>query len=944
MQDIKNEVLDAIDISEFWKTEFPEWDGTSKVTCPWSRNHEEGEDSVESLSIQDTGEFHCFGCGKTGTSVLSYYCDRYCDGNFSAALATLYHRHVNTTIKSHVVQRYRTQLKGSKSLQRRLTATRGWNSSITKKLKIGWCPKTKRMTIPIYTLNGYCIDIRLHDSLYKAERNRKGKRLPILALGKRSKNLNWFPLNPKHNPFKAQEIWCLEGEPDTVFATQEGLNCVTITGGVSAWAGMPYDKLRAFEGKDVVICFDNDRPGRKGADKFAARVAEVEVNSIKIIKLPFVSCDFTDYLLRHGHDVDDLKILARQTNYLFKTKKTRVIPMALAETSKAEYANQLVKTEVLVSGKHRSPYVIPKKLALECIPGKDGYCVNCPCEKRQGRGDFFVHTDDPLFLQWLYGRPTSWSTLIKQSMNLPKKCNLSCKVEVSQNVEGMRLIPALTGSSETNEDSYVERYGYFLGHGLDGNAQYSCIAIPSSHPKTNESVLLIQSANPSSDSIRNFSLTKEKVSRLHTIFDGARPTDILRRVARVLSHNVTKIIGRPDLHIAVDLCYHSPISFTFNGTFITKGTMELLLLGDTRCGKGQVAEGINRYYDLGTVVSGENCSFMGLVGGAQKTPDGSWMVTWGAFPLNHGRLVIVDEFSGLSDDILGRTSRVRSEGIAELDKAGIHAKTTSNTRTIWITNPRKGREIRQHNTGVEAILALVSAQEDVARFDLALIVAKGEVPTEDINRASLAPVRTKFTREVLRDVVLWVWSRRAEHIGFTRKATDHILQASNKLSEIYSSTIPLVQGENIRFKLAKIAAAIAGRCFATTDGIHLMVSERHANLAVRVLKSFYNKPSFGYLAYSQAQRAKQDLTNKKELKELILQFDRVTRGILVDGLLEVHQFNAQDMADWTDSDMNIAKKYCGMLVRCNAIKKLSRNQYVKRPAFTVWLNKAKRRI
>lgn len=942
--DIKKEILDAIDVDEFWRFEFPDWDGDTKVTCPRASSHEDGDDSTESLSLSDTGAFRCFGCGWVGSSVLGYYCDRYCSGNFSKALAILYHEHVNTTIKSAVVQRYRRYLRSRNPLQRRLTARRGWTSAITKKLKIGWCQKSKRVTIPIFTLEGYCIDIRLHDSLHKARKNKKGKRIPVIALSERSVNMQWFPINPKHNPFRGQEIWCLEGEPDAVLATDMGLNCLTVTGGVSSWAGLSYEKMRSFDGKDVVVCFDNDTAGRKGAEKFIKRLAEVQVNSIKVVKLP-IAGDFTDYILKHGNDLDDLRILSRKTNFIFKSKNIRVIPLALADTSKAEYAHKKVRTKVLVSGKNRSPFVIPEKLELECIPGDEGYCTNCPCSEGSGRGVFVVHTDDPLFLQWLYAKSSSRLGLIRQSLNLPKKCNLSCEVVESQNVEGIRLVPALTGSTENNEGSYCERYGFYLGHGLDGNTQYSCTAIPSSHPKTNESVLLIGDVTRSSDSITNFALDKEQVSRLRTIFEE-KPVKLLERIGRVLSRNVTKIIGRPDLHTAVDLCYHSPLSFTFNGTTITKGTMELLLLGDTRCGKGQVAEGINRYYDLGAVVSGENCSFMGLVGGAQKTPDGSWMVTWGAFPLNHGRLVIVDEFSGLANDVLSRTSRVRSEGIAELDKAGLHAKTTSNTRTIWIANPNKGKEIRQHNTGVEAILELVATQEDVARFDLALIVAKGEVSTKRINKASLAPVKTKFTREVLRSVVLWAWSRKPEHISFTSAATDYILRASNRLARTYCSTIPLVQGENIRFKLAKLAASVAARCFSTPDGIYLSITRAHAKLAVSILRGFYDKPSMGYNTYSQAQFAKRDLTNKDDLKNLIKQFDHATRGILIDGLLEVFQFTANDMADWTDSDLGIARKYCTMLVRCNAVKKVyrSNNQYQKRPAFTDWLNRIKKKI
>lgn len=936
--DIKKEILDVIDPLDFWKAEFPEWDGKSKVECPNSSMHEGGDDSTESLSLTDTGAFKCFGCGWHGTTILGYYTDQYCNGNFKKALALLFNKYVQTTINPEVVRDYSRNLKKKKPLRSKLLARRGWDTSTLRKFKLGWDSVTKRVTIPILTSAGYVVDIRMHDALKK----QKVKRNPVIAWTKESKNMNWFPLLPV-NPFKEQEVWCLEGEPDVLLASQEGLNCVTITGGVAAWAGLPYERLRIFEGKDVVVCFDSDKPGREGAERFVKRLAEVEAASIKVLRLPFPNCDVTDCMLSHGYTVEDLKRLAQETNYVFKNRSKRTVSVDLADTSRAEYTNQFVRSAVLVSGKHPAPYLVPKKLKLECIPGENGYCANCPCQDKEGRGDYFVHTDDPTFLQWLYAKPHVHHSLVKKSLGLPTKCAMSVEVETWQNVEGVRLIPALTDSSTNNRNRYVERYGYYLGHDLDTNNQYDCLAIPTTHPKSNESVLLLKEASQTSDSIGNFKLTSEQISSFQRLFDHP-PKKILKHIAKMMSSNVTKIIGRPDLHIAVDLCYHSPLNFSFNGTPLPKGSMELLLLGDTRCGKGQVAEGVSRFFDLGSTISGENASFMGLVGGAIKSPEGRFMLSWGAFPLNHGRLLNVDEFSGLAEDVLGRCSRVRSEGIAEIDKAGIHSKTPANVRTIWIANPRKGREMSFFNTGVEAVLNLVNTQEDVARFDLALIVSKNEVDPRDINMGTLKRVRTPFSKEVLRSVVLWCWSRRSENVQFTGKATARILKASLKLSQIYSSTIPLVQGENVRFKIAKIAVSIAGRCFSTPDGVTLQVKEEHVKLAVQIMRWFYDKPSFGYLAYSEHRRASEFLVDIKNLEGMVFQFDFGTQKLFIEGLLEVHEFDVRDVQDWLDCDGNIAKKYLGQLVRCHAVKKLSRGQYIKRPAFVSWLSKAKKNV
>lgn len=937
MDDLKQQLLDAIDVDEFWKEHFPEWNGdySEKVNCPRGEAHEEGDDSTASLLLSDTGQFRCYGCGWKGTSVIGFATDHDYGGNFRKTLAVLYKKYIGKTVNKSTVDGYRKNLLTSKGLIRKIQNARGWLEHTMKALRLGWDRGNKRVVIPIYNREGFCLSLRFHDTIGKAT----GNKMMAMTNGG---SMQWFPLNPKVNPFIHQEIWCLEGEPDCILAHQEGLNCVTVTGGVNAWNALSYDRLTVFQGKDVVICFDNDKAGQEAARKFVKRLAQIETNSIKVVKIPYRGADISNYLFDHAHTIDELKGIARDTNYIYKTKKNRVVKIPLAETSRAEHNTKQIRSDIIVAGKHSSPYQVPKRLALTCEPGQDGFCTNCPCADREGNGEYVVHSDDPSIIQWLHTKQDQFAKLIKRLLNLPSRCHLNADVETTQEIEMIRLIPALTSSKQYNDNRYVERDAYYLGHGIRDNAQYDVLAVPTIDPK-NRSVLLIKEISESHDSISNFSLSTEQVAGLRSLFRDP-PEKILKSIARALSRNVTRIVGRADLHLAVDLCFHSPLDFSFDGIPLPKGSMELLLLGDTRCGKGQVAEGLVRFYDLGSVVSGENASFMGLVGGAKKAGNGEFMLSWGAFPINNGRLVIVDEFSGLSEDVLGRTSRVRSEGVAEIDKAGHHAKTQANVRTIWIANPKKGRAVNEYNTGVEAIMQLVSTQEDLARFDLALVLSKDEVAPERINLMSFDPIKTKYDQESLRAVVLWVWSRKPEQVQFTDKAVSLIKTASVEMSHKYDPSIPLVQGENIRFKIAKVAAAIAGRCFSTPDGNVLQVKEEHVKLALRIFNAFYDKATTGYLAYSEGRRSKENLIDKNSLAEFFKDMDNHTRVEVMDGMLEGLSFGKQDMMDWLDCEQMVAQKMLGQLVRCHAIKKLGRGEYRKRADFTKWLRQQKRRM
>jgi len=613
------------------------------------------------------------------------------------------------------------------------------------------------------------------------------------------------------------------------------------------------------------------------------------------------------------------------------------VHVPLSESSQAKYIGKTIETDVIVSGKADAPQAIPSWIKLSCSSSE--FCDNCPC-RNDGQADYHVKADEPESLEWLYCR--SYASRIKEELSLGARCRLNAEVLEYQNLEQVTLIPSLSNSKHADEGGYTTRRAYYIGHGIESNCNYRVRAIPTLHPRTKESVLLIDKASGTHDSLDGFSLSGDEFTKLKSVFTD-EPLQTIKEVCEVLSRNHTHVKGRWEVHAAIDLVFHSIRDFVFADVQLPKGSIELLLFGDTRCGKGQVAEGLVSFYDLGQVVSGENASFMGLCGGAQKAGD-NFQLSWGAIPINHGRLVIIDEFSGLKEDVIGRLSRVRSEGVAEINKGGINTRTRANTRLVWIANPRNGREVGSFSTGVAAIMDLIGTNEDVARFDLALVVQKGEVDVEEINRIDHEKYESKYTRELLRTVVLWAWSRKPEQIVFTQKCTEYTLGAAIELSQQFSATIPLIQGENVRFKIAKLAAAIAARCFSTEDGVSLVVKEKHAQLAVKLMHRFYSKPSMGYKQFSDIEIGTKVLTNQKDLDEFFKTWPDHMRSQLVDGLLSSDRFGVRELQDWCNVDGNIAKKFVGTFVRCNAVKQLANGNglYVKKQAFITYLKEQKK--
>lgn len=940
---LKEDLIKVIPVVEYHQQhEHPDWSGqeADKVECPLAASrHEAGDDSTASLSINpDSGAFKCFGCGWKGTSVVGYATDVHFGSNFSRCIGSLFAKYIRPTIKKEEILNYHGELTRRSKLIQRILSIRGWTLATMIKLRIGWSSADKRTVLPIYNLAGMCVDLKFHDTIRKAARNHAGKRMSLVGMAQGTKTGDWYPVSPEINPWAVDNdtIYVVEGEPDAVMAFQEGLNVVTLTGGASVWAGIDHARLTGFKGKHVILCMDNDKAGQQAAKDFAGRLTAVGIASLKNIRVP-EGKDFTDWVLRYSGSGTQLKQIASASGYKMKPKQINVSVIPLCDTSKAEHVGKSIKTDVLVNGKHHSPQAIPAELMFSCTA--EDRCERCPC-RDNGREDYFVDAEDPEILEWLYCR--DYGKQIRKEMGLPSRCQMRVEVTKYQGLESVSVIPALSTHSSEDESVYVTRNAYALGHGVEANQTYSINAMPVVHPRTKESVLIIRSLTGTYDSISGFELTDEEIEAMHTMFSDP-PMQIIKDVCEMLAANYTHIYRRWDLHAAVDLTFHCPRDFSFAGVSLPKGSIELLLFGDTRCGKGQVAEGLVSFYDLGTVVSGENSSLMGLSGGALKDGD-SFRVVWGAIPINNGRLVVIDEFSGLGSDVLGKLSRIRSEGIAELNKGGINAKTKANARLIWIANPKKGRPMMSFANGISAISDLVEANEDIARFDLAVVVQQGEVDIMDINARVHPTIDTQYDRATLRKLVLWVWSRNPEQILFTREATESILHNATALSTRYSPTIPLIQGENARLKLAKIAAAIAGRCFSSPDGVFLKVTVEHAELAASLICHFYDKPSMGYLQFSEVEASANVLRNREELNRFFQQWGEDQRRLLVEGMIEHEKFGVREMQDWVNVDGNIAKRFCGMLVRCHAIQQQVGGFYKKRPAFIKYLKKMKRRL
>lgn len=401
-----------------------------------------------------------------------------------------------------------------------------------------------------------------------------------------------------------------------------------------------------------------------------------------------------------------------------------------------------------------------------------------------------------------------------------------------------------------------------------------------------------------------------------------------------LEANVTKIYQRRDLLTAFDLVTHSVLQFRFQGDMVRKGWVEGLVVGDTRCGKSETFERLINHYHAGELVTGENASYAGLIGGMQQTQK-TWSITWGKLPLNDRRFIVIDELSGLQQEAIARMSGVRSSGVAEIIKIQTE-RTLARVRILWGSNPRGKRPLAAFNSGIDAIQDLIGHPEDIARFDFALTVATSEVPLSVINAEKRPQVEHLYNSEACNRLLFWAWSRKPEQVVFAPGAERACLEGATRLSQKYVP--PLVEGAEQRIKVARLSVAAAARVFSTTaDHQSVLVTPEHVAFICEYLDEIYSKPSMAFDLHSRAKIQETSLNEPKEVQRVIEQYPDEFRGLLA----EAPSFTAADLQDFAGIEREAAFSLASFFVRQRCCRK-GKFGYYKLPAFIKFLRTFKR--
>ena len=745
------------------------------------------------------------------------------------------------------------------------------------------------------------------------------------------------------------------GEKDMAIGRVHGFNTITFTGGEGSF---PKLFKHSFKGRHIYIIYDNDSAGRDGAMKVAHFIKEAG-GIPHIVTGHYEVCienggDLWDFFMKYGKTAQDLKEILSATpeadGKLLEKIKDAVVPLVpLGKAVQGQYANsRFVRSRVTVTSVFEDSYPIPDYVRFEKTEDDD--LSNYP------RGTL---------LEWAIEEKNVENILLMMDGRITKEAqrkNLRAFVNIPSSEKYWRVTSMsavtiykcsvkdsiTTAIEDGDEDSSVQLVMYSIGQKMYAGKQYEVTFKPVSHPLEGQKVVGIVTAfEESASSIESFKVTPQVKDSLKVfqVPTGMKVADVLRNHFE-RSKGFIGTEARYDVMLATDMFYHTPLDFTMGGR-VERAYLDVMIIGDPRTMKSQTAKKMREMYELGIVTSLKTATIAGLIGGSDKV-GGSFKTKIGLIPQAHKGAVILEEFSGgVRNGIINQLTEIRSSGRVRLLRVDNMIDVPARVRMLSISNPMVNGggfslPIAQYPSGINVIMDLVGASEDIARYDFFVLVEEPKSYTSPLSSILIEP----YDKESYLNRIRWVWSRKAEQVEISSEVAEYIVQCAGKLNSMYDCSIKLFGAEAWK-KLARVAIAIAGLVVSTDETFErLVVTKEHVSEAAKFLVSMYDNQTFKLRGFVENERAynvcrPQDIHALQQiynnygpvLEELEVSTYMTTKQLnLVSGLEPkdfsqfVSRLGASKFIQWKGERIAPTGKFR------NAMKKINRNVHVKLPS------------
>ena len=776
-------------------------------------------DRVPSFTINvNTHQWYCHGCGEGGGYVSFLQKFLSIDKQTAMNIVNTWEETKKLPFPNPQIVEEAHRCLMSNALAHQLINSWGINDKLLSKLKIGYSNAEKRYYFPVYTATGYLYNIRKYRP---AEMREEGKNNPKVIGIAGCNDARFWPVENLNKSI----VFIVEGEKDCLCAIAQGLNAVTGTGG----ANIPAVDYSVFKGKKVYIMTDSDEAGDNIAQKYID-VISAQTNEIKRIKLPVK--DFTDYYLKYG----DSNVLQYTVNVDYNISKSRseLKRMTLCENESVDNMDTRVLLDnMIVVGNDPKTYAIPSVVCMKCENSAD--CKR-PCKLYGGKTSIEHAFDDRDLIFMIDSTDSRMMDLARKSIGCKKVTVLPTRYTNAQRIVFQEKASLLGGLGES---SFEPRYGFYLydKERLTPTAKYIFDATKVTDPRTQRIFYSIKNAKINNEEFKD-------------------PVDIkyFRNIFNKYSDNVLeflnyhykqwvsdcRVYGRLDLFSALLLTMCSVTELPYKSGTI-KGALDCMAIGDTRTGKSLMAQNLLTKLNMGGYINGENARLTGVLGGVVRMGD-SWLITWGAIPLNDKGLCVIDEATGLTVDDITQMSSIRSGCVATINKV-VRGEARARTRLFWIANPRSGKNINEYYwKGFGAFQEFIPVNEDQARYDILVGASRDDIDTlQNIDSIVL----TQDIINKYRNLINFAWNIDVKDIIL--QDYNHLYDVTAKLCEKYRGGTLLIK-EAAYEKILRVAAAFS-ILTCSIENNKLIISNKMLDWSVDYFDYIFKRPSIGYDYY-----------------------------------------------------------------------------------------------
>ena len=769
----------------------------------------------------ETGEWYCHGCGKGGTEkeFIEYLFD--VPGNVAKYVLTYWNKKgtVPFPTDEKIMKAHEELKKRPRELEYLYSV--GITDETIDKYLLGY--DDCRISIPVKSKTGYWVNIRRYLPPHRRiEGSNNAKCINIRSLGSN----RYYP----YDAFDGDEIWIVEGEKDCLSARSQGINAVTGLGGST----IPVEEIGLFKDKDVILMQDNDSVGSRNTKNYISMLKMV-ARSIKVCTLPCK--DFAEYYeTYHNADIQQYVSTVEEVEKVKENVEAQDISLVKSEFT--ENLNTWVKlNKMSVVGVEPRIYTVPTKLKTVCRNSK---CTKpCPLATLSGQNDSIqtIDVDVRQMLQFIDSADSAQDNYLRKIFG--------CKSVIAEPVDYINVQKLIFQESASfidglEESSFENRYGIYMytDYRLSATLKYNFEACRVTDPRSQQNYYVIREA----ENITSHKPTVDMTTLSYFRQIASECTGAVELINRHYSEwqPLLGIEGRPDLFGAMLLTYCSVTEIPWQSDII-KGWLDIMCIGDTRTGKSQMAQRFVKHLGMGSYINGENARRTGVIGGVQRFGD-SWVVTWGAIPMNDKGLLIVDEASGLEVDDIKDLSSTRSSGAVTLNKI-VKGEARARTRLIWLSNPRSGRNLSDfYWKGYGAFQEFIPVVEDQARYDLLITAAR-----EDIEVLEGIDSEKQPNLELWRNLFNIAWNIPSDDIVFDKDMKSTIREYAKALNADFGGG-PLVVGVAVHEKLLRLSCAFAILC-GDIENNKLRVSIKHLQLADEFFRYTLKKQSLGYKDY-----------------------------------------------------------------------------------------------